>query len=114
MQNKYFYSKATESKKNLMDILKEVFPDSKGHKYKNEIDMIYQIVLGCNARKYREAHELNQKTSVINGLSLRQLYDISVIYDMDSIILYDSMTDYLKRKEYLTEYYNKIKMIKAS
>lgn len=66
------------SRRELTDVIRDEVPDSphKRFYYKHYTDMIYKIVLGCTARQFRKAHNLDKTANIKPYLSPEQVMQI--------------------------------------
>jgi Rha family phage regulatory protein len=81
--------------------------------FSNEADMINRIVLGIDAKKYRELHGVPDGKSIRPYLKLEEINLILKLQRMD-IGLCITTPDYEKRKQILTDYYNRLQLVKLS
>ena len=78
----------------------------KPHHISNEVNMIYTIAIGMNAKKFKQANNIQDKGSIRPYLSLIQMKSVEVLQRID-IGLLVSISDYESRKTILTEYFKK-------
>lgn len=69
--------------------------------------MIYRIVLGVDAKKFREANGIERGAVIKPYLNLEQIKAIEVLQRVDVGLLV-AVPDYQERKRKLTEYYAKL------
>jgi Rha family phage regulatory protein len=81
--------------------------------FSNEADMINRIVLGIDAKKYRELHSVPDGKSIRPYLKPEEINLILKLQRMD-IGLCITTPDYEKRKQILTDYYNRLQLVKLS
>ena len=75
----------------------DTYGDSNPWHYKNEIDMIYRIVLGMDAKRFREIHGLQKGQSIRPYLTDAQHRAIRKLQTQDIRLLYTGV-DYDTRK----------------
>ena len=68
--------------------------------YKIEFDMINRIVLGMDAKKFKETHGLDKHESIRPHMSEEQIKKIKKLQTIDVGLVYSGM-DYAQRKEKL-------------
>ncbi len=78
----------------------EVHEEPKSYHFSNEINMIYRIVLGMDAKKFRETHGLEKSTVIRPYLTTEQIQIIEDLQRMD-IGLLISVQDFQARKQIL-------------
>lgn len=83
--------------------------EPKYYHFSNEINMIYRIVLGCTAKEYKIAHNINDKESLRPYLSLSQIKAIELLQRTD-IGLLEIDASSSERKEVLTAKYRKMQL----
>lgn len=82
--------------------------EPKNYHFSNEINMINKIVLGLNAKQFKEQNNIDKSANSIRPyLSQEQIKAIETLQRFD-IGLVTMEPDYQKRKEMLGNYYNKI------
>lgn len=81
--------------------------EPKNYHFSNEINMIYRIVLGVDAKGFREANGLKPGTVIKPYLSLAQIQAIETLQRVD-IGFIDAIPDFQERKERLTQYYARV------
>lgn len=82
--------------------------EPKNYHFCNEINMINKIVLGLNAKQYKEQNNIDKSVNSIRPyLTQEQIKAIETLQRFD-IGLVTMEPDYQKRKEMLGNYYNKI------
>ncbi|MDN5324137.1 MAG: hypothetical protein PWQ67_2591 [Clostridia bacterium] len=86
----------------------EAHEEPKHYHFSNEINMIYRIVLGMDAKKFREQNGLEKGVVIKPYLSLSQIKAIETLQRVD-IGLIVAIPDFQQRKKVLYEYYEKIK-----
>lgn len=86
--------------------------EPKHYHFSNEINLINRIVLGTDAKGYKEANGIPKEVNSIRPyLSAQQIKAIEALQKFD-IGLITMEPDYEKRKQILTGYYNRISSIK--
>lgn len=81
------------------------------HHYSNEINMINKIVLGMNAKQFKEANGINSKVSSIRPyLSSDELKLIEELQVVDIGLIVSGM-EYQQRRERLEQYYNRQQLL---
>jgi hypothetical protein len=90
----------------LMDAIKGAHDEPKHYHYSNEINMIYRIVLGVDARKYREQNGLPTGTNIKPYLTLEQIKAVEALQRID-VGLHEAGLTFQDRKAKLIENYNK-------
>lgn len=94
------------------DAIMSAHEEPKHYHFSNEINMINKIVLGVDAKKYKEQNNLPIEVGSIRPyLSTQQIKFVEALQKFD-IGLITVVADYNKRKEILTNYFNKINKIK--
>lgn len=78
----------------------EAHEEPKPYHFSNEINMIYRIVLGMDAKKFREMHGLEKNTVIRPYLTAEQIQIIEDLQRMD-IGLLISVQDFQDRKQIL-------------
>ena len=91
----------------------ETHDEPKSYHFSNEFDMINRIVLGVPAKAVREAHGLEPGASIRPCLTGIQVADIRALQITDVGLLISGM-DYQERKQILTDYHERRKIIKLS
>ena len=82
--------------------------EPKHYHFSNEINMINKIVLGLNAKQFKEENNIDKSVNSIRPyLTQEQIKAIETLQRFD-IGLVTMETDYNKRKEILTNYFMKI------
>lgn len=85
--------------------------EPKHYHFSNEINMINKIVLGLNAKQFKEQNNIDKSVNSIRPyLTQEQIKAIETLQKFD-IGLVAMEPDYQKRKEMLGNYYSKIKSI---
>jgi len=90
----------------LMDAIKEAHAEPKPYHYTNEINMIYCIVLGVNAKQYRTQNSLPKGESIKPHLTLEQIKAVEALQRID-VGLHEAGLSYDERKRILAEKYQK-------
>lgn len=87
--------------------------EPKHYHYSNEINMIYRIVLGMDAKKFREQNNIEPGAVIKPFLTLDQIKAVETLQRVD-IGLLEIESDYHKRQEILkNKYYKMIKLLTA-
>lgn len=86
--------------------------DPKHYHFSNEINMINKIVIGMDAKKFKEANGLGEVGSIRPYLNQQQIYAIEMLQKFDTGLIVTE-PEFNKRKEILTTYYNRITTIRA-
>lgn len=81
--------------------------DPKHYHFSNEINMIYRIVLGMDAKKFRELKGLEKNAVIKPYLTTEQIQAIEAMQRVD-IGYIDAIPDYEQRKKKLEQYYEKL------
>ena len=87
----------------LVDQRLEIGKDTKAFHFSNEHNMIYRIVLGATANKYKEA--LDIEGSLRDGLTPLQIAAVTKIQDMNTTLI-DLGIGYKDRKGTLSTFFN--------
>ena len=90
----------------LMDAIKEAHTNARPYHYTNEINMIYRIVLGVDAKRYREQNSLPAGAGIKPHLTLEQIKAVEALQRVD-IGLYEAGLRYEERRAILTQKHNK-------
>lgn len=93
------------------DAIAALHEEPKHYHFSNECDMINRLVLGMNAKKFREAFGIKKGDSIRPYLTAEQIRMIEKLQKYDTALL-ESGFDYQERKQRLTEYYEKLKSIR--
>lgn len=90
------------------DAIMNAHEEPKNYHFSNEINMINKIVLGQNAKQFKEERGLDKSVNSIRPyLTQKQIKDIEALQKFD-IGLVTMEPDYQKRKELLTNYFTKL------
>ncbi len=90
------------------DAIMNAHEEPKNYHFSNEINMINKIVLGQNAKQFKEERGLDKSVNSIRPyLTQKQIKDIEALQKFD-IGLVTMESDYQKRKQMLSEYYIRI------
>lgn len=81
--------------------------EPKHYHFSNEINMIYRIVLGMDAKEFREANGIDKGVVIKPYLCLEQIKAIETLQRVD-IGLLVVMTDFQQRKDALLRYFNQM------
>lgn len=90
------------------DAILAAHEEPKHYHFSNEINMIYRIVLGMDAKKFREINGLGKGVVIKPYLKRNQIKAIETLQRVD-IGLIVVISDFQKRKETLTNYYGLLK-----
>lgn len=90
------------------DAVMAAHEEPKHYHFSNEINMIYRIVLGMDAKKYRELNGIEKGAVIKPYLTLEQIKAIETLQRVD-IGLLVAVPDFQERKERLTRYYDQIR-----
>ena len=80
--------------------------EPKHYHYSNEINMIYRIILGMDAKSFRQAHGLDKGESIRKHLSCEQIKAVETLQRIDVGLLEVGLS-YDERKVKLFESHNK-------
>ena len=83
--------------------------EPKHYHFSNEINMIYRIVLGMDAKTFREKHGLPKGEVIRPYLTTDQIHAIETLQRVD-IGLIVAVPEFEKRKQKLMEYYERMKL----
>lgn len=90
------------------DAIMNAHEEAKNYHFSNEINMINKIVLGQNAKQFKEERGLDKSVNSIRPyLTQKQIKEIEALQKFD-IGLVTMEPDYQKRKELLTNYFDKL------
>jgi len=89
------------------DAIMDANEEPKHYHFSNEINMIYRIVLGMDAKKFREANGIEKGAVIKPYLSLSQIKAIEAIQRVDIGIII-AIPDFQERKNALSQYYSKL------
>ena len=92
--------------KDLTDNIKLAHEEPKGYHYSNEVNMINKIVLGMNAKQFREANGIAEKESIRPYLTEKQINDILMLQRIDTGLVL-AVPDYYERQKMLNDLHNK-------
>jgi len=90
------------------DAVMAAHEEPKHYHFSNEINMIYRLVLGMDAKAFREARGLDKGEVIKPFLSLEQIRAIETLQRVD-IGLLVAIPDFKQRKEAIAGYYARIK-----
>lgn len=91
------------------DAIMTAHEEPKHYHFSNEINMIYRIVLGMDAKAFREAHGIPKGEVIKPYLSLEQLQAVEALQRVD-IGLIVAIPEYDHRKQTLAQYYERMKL----
>jgi Rha family phage regulatory protein len=81
--------------------------EPKNYHFTNEINMIYRIVLGMDAKQYKQMHGLDDKASLRPYVTTEELQTIETLQRVD-IGLLVSTPDYYERQGILKRHYTRL------
>ena len=84
----------------LTDRIKRMHDEPKPYHYSNEINMIYKIVLGMNAKQFRKEHDLDADAPIRPHLTKEQSDMLLDLQRMDYMLTF-TQPDFQDRKEML-------------
>jgi hypothetical protein len=88
----------------LTDNIKSIHEEPQFYHYSNEMNMINKIVLGMQAKKFRELHGLEKGQSIRPYLTAKQIKDIELLQHVD-VGFVIAIPDFEDRKKALEKYY---------
>jgi Rha family phage regulatory protein len=91
------------------DAIMAAHDEPKHYHFSNEINMIYRIVLGMDAKAFREKHGLPKGEVIRPYLTAEQIRAIETLQRAD-IGLIVAIPDFQRRKETLAKYYERLKL----
>ena len=83
--------------------------EPKHYHFSNEINMIYRIVLGMDAKAFREQRGLPKGEVIRPYLSAEQIHAVETLQRVD-IGLIVAVPEYEQRKQMLAQYYERMKL----
>ena len=86
----------------------EAHEEPKHYHFSNEINMIYRIILGMDAKQFRELNGLEKGAVIKPYLNLNQIKAIESLQRVD-IGLIEVVSDFQQRKDTLAKCYERIK-----
>lgn len=89
------------------DAIMAAHEEPKHYHFSNEINMIYRIVLGMDAKKFREVNGIKKGAVIKPYLGLEQIKAIETLQRVD-IGLIVAIPDFKQRKETLARYYEQM------
>ena len=89
------------------DAVMAAHDEPKHYHFSNEINMIYRIVLGMDAKKFREVNGIKKGAVIKPHLSLEQIRAVEVLQRVDVGLLV-AIPNYQERKKKLAQYYAKL------
>ncbi|MED1790342.1 Rha family transcriptional regulator [Brevibacillus laterosporus] len=93
----------------LTEAIKNAHENPKHYHFSNEINLIYRIVLGMDAKAFREVNGLNKGTPIRPHLSSDQIKAVETLQRAD-IGLIIAIPDYEQRKQTLAQYYERMRL----
>jgi len=91
------------------DAIMAAHDEPKHYHFSNEINMIYRIVLGMDAKAFREKHGLPKGEVIRPYLTAEQIHAIETLQRVD-IGLIVAVPEYEQRKQMLAQYYERMKL----
>ena len=91
------------------DAIMAAHEEPKHYYFSNEINMIYRIVLGMDAKTFREKHGLPKGEVIRPYLTAEQIHAIETLQRVD-IGLIVAVPEYEQRKQMLAQYYKRMKL----
>lgn len=91
------------------DAIMAAHEEPKHYHFSNEINMIYRIVLGMDAKAFREKHGLPKGEVIRPYLTAEQIHAVETLQRVD-IGLIVAIPDFQQRKEMLASYYERLKL----
>lgn len=95
------------------DAVMTAHEEPKHYYFSNEINMIYRIVLGLDAKTFRETNGIEKGAVIKPFLSLEQIKAVETLQRVD-IGLLVAVPDFQTRKETLANYYKQLKQRKIA
>lgn len=92
--------------KDLTDNIKLSHEDPQAYHFSNEMNMINKIVLGMNAKQFREAKGIEEKASIRPYLTEKQITDILLLQRIDTGLVL-AIPDYYERQKMLQDLHHK-------
>src|SRR5690606_2515263 len=94
----------------LTDAIQALHEEPKYYHFTNENNMINRIVLGMSAKQFKQMHGIDLKEGSIRPyLNAEQIYYINMLQKCDTGLARIE-PDYQKRKELLTNYYERLRL----
>jgi len=82
--------------------------EPKHYHFSNEVNMVNSIVLGMQAKKFKELNGISEKEASIRPyLTTQQIKNIETLQRVDIGLMF-AVPDFYKRKEKLQEYYDRV------
>jgi len=91
------------------DAIKEAYEEPKPYHFSTETNLLYRIVLGVDAKKFREINGLEKGVVIKPYLTLEQIKAIEVLQRVD-VGLHEAGLVYEERKEILVSKYQKMRL----
>ena len=88
----------------LMDAICSVHDEPKQYHYTNELNILYRVVLGIDAKHYREAHDIPKGESIRPHLPLEQIKSVENLQRIDIGLIY-ARKSFDERKSILIDYH---------
>ena len=99
--------------KDLTDNIQLVHEEPKNYHFSNELNMINKIVLGMNAKQFREANGIEDKQSIRPYLTEKQINDILMLQRIDTGLVL-AIPDYYERQKMLSDlHHKKLKLLES-
>lgn len=93
------------SYKQMTKAIDKVSDSTKPYRYSNEVNMIYRIVLGFDAKGFRKSHGLPENADILDNLTNEQLQAIDKLQIENTKLLYERM-GFQDRKDRLKYIYD--------
>jgi Rha family phage regulatory protein len=91
------------------DAIMAAHDEPKHYHFSNEINMIYRIVLGMDAKAFREKHGLPKGEVIRPYMTAEQIHAVETLQRVD-IGLIIAVPEYEQRKQILSQHYERMKL----
>lgn len=91
------------------DAIMAAHDEPKHYHFSNEINMIYRIVLGMDAKAFREKHGLAKGEVIRPYLTAEQIRGVETLQRADIGLIF-AVPEYDQRKQKLAEFYERLKL----
>lgn len=91
------------------DAIMAAHDEPKHYHFSNEINMIYRIVLGMDAKAFREKHGLTKGEVIRPYLTAEQIRAVETLQRADIGLIF-AVPEYDQRKQKLAEFYGRLKL----
>lgn len=91
------------------DAIMAAHDEPKHYHFSNEINMIYRIVLGMDAKAFREKHGLQRGEVIRPYLTAEQIRAVETLQRADIGLIF-AVPEYDQRKQKLAEFYERLKL----